>query len=306
MHKNVLISGASGLVGTRLTEMLMQKDYQISHLSRTNKDGEIPVFQWNVKKGTIDEHAMQGVDSIIHLAGAGIADKPWTAARKKEILESRTQSTELLYNALKERTHQVKTFVSASAIGYYGYSGSDKVFDEESEPADDFLADVVKQWEASVDKIASLGIRVVKVRIGILLSEKGGALAELVKPIKWGVGSPLGSGTQYMSWIHIDDVCQIFIKALEDEKINGAYNAVGPNPATNKEITEAIARVLKKPLWLPNVPSFILKLILGEMADLVIKGSKVSSLKIESTGFQFRFPEIDNALLNLLLKKENS
>jgi len=306
MHKNVLISGASGLVGTRLTEMLMQKDYQISHLSRTNKDGEIPVFQWNVKKGTIDEHAMQGVDSIIHLAGAGIADKPWTAARKKEILESRTQSTELLYNALKARTHQVKTFVSASAIGYYGYSGSGKVFDEESEPADDFLADVVKQWEASVDKIASLGIRVVKVRIGILLSEKGGALAELVKPIKWGVGSPLGSGTQYMSWIHIDDVCQIFIKALEDEKMNGAYNAVGPNPATNKEITEAIARVLKKPLWLPNVPSFILKLILGEMADLVIKGSKVSSLKIESTGFQFRFPEIENALLDLLLKKENS
>lgn len=302
MHKNVLITGASGLVGTRLTTMLTQKDYQISHLSRSSSTGPIRTFQWDVNGGTIENGALDEVDTIVHLAGAGIADKRWSASRKKEILESRTKSSELLFQNLKQNKHKVKTFVSASAIGIYGEGGPEQTFTEEDQPAEDFLADVVKQWEDSVSKIESLGIRVIKIRIGILLSEKGGALAEMVNPIKLGVGSPLGSGKQLISWIHIDDVCRIFMKAIEDELMTGAYNAVSPNAVTNKEMTEAIAKVLDKPLWAPHVPGFVLRLILGEMSDLVLKGSKVSSEKIQSSNFDFQFLDLKEALEDLLKK----
>lgn len=302
MHKNVLITGASGLVGTRLTSLLMQKGYQVSHLSRRSSSGPILTHQWSVVDGTMENSAIDGVDSIVHLAGAGIADKRWTSSRKREILESRTKSSELLYHTLKQNPNQVKTFVSASAIGIYGNGGAEKIFTEEDKPADDFLADVVRQWEESVDRIAGLGIRVVKIRIGILLSEKGGALAEMVKPIKWCVGSPLGSGKQILSWIHMDDVCRIFIKAIEDESMAGAYNAVSPIPASNKELTVAIAKALDKPLWAPNVPRFVLKLILGEMSELVLKGSHVSAHKIKNTGFEFEHTDLDDAIGKLLGK----
>lgn len=302
MHKNVLITGASGLVGTRLTTLLMQKGYQISHLSRSSSAGPIRTFLWDVNAGTIENGALDEVDTIIHLAGAGIADKRWSASRKKEILESRTKSTELLFQKLKQSKHNIKTFVSASAIGIYGEGGSERTFTEEDLPAHDFLAEVVRQWEDSVSQIESLGIRVVKIRIGILLSENGGALAEMVKPIKWGVGSPLGSGEQLMSWIHIDDACRIFIKGIEDESMKGVYNAVTPNPVSNKQLTKEIARVLNKPLWLPNVPGFVLKLVLGEMADLVLKGSKVSAGKIQDSNFDFQFLDLKEALEDLLKK----
>ncbi len=304
MHKNVLITGASGLVGTRLTNLLMQKGYQISHLSRKNRVGPITTHQWDVKKKKLDKEAINNADAIIHLAGAGIADKRWTDKRKKEILESRTNSTELLFEMLKSNPHNVKTFISASAIGIYGFAGEDKVFTEKSEPADDFLADVVKQWEASVDKMESLGIRVIKIRIGILLSTQGGALAEMMKPIKWGVGSPLGSGGQYMSWIHIDDVCRLFMQSIEEESMTGVYNAVAPHPVTNKELTKAIGKVLHKPIWLPNVPGFVLKIVLGEMADLVLKGSKVSANKIQEAKFSFSFSQLDDALEDLFTNKK--
>ncbi|MEQ8362306.1 MAG: TIGR01777 family oxidoreductase [Cyclobacteriaceae bacterium] len=303
MHKNVLITGASGLVGTRLTSLLKQKDYQVSHLSRSSSKGPIPTFVWDVQAGSIEDGAMNEVDTIVHLAGAGIADKRWSDSRKQEILESRTKSSELLYQTLKQSEHNVKTFVSASAIGIYGDAGPEKIFAEEDQPADDFLADVVKQWEHSVTQLESLGIRVVKIRIGILLSEKGGALAEMIKPIKWGVGSPLGSGKQLMSWIHIDDACQIFIKAIEDKSMQGVYNAVAPTPTTNQGMTVAIAKALGKPLWAPNVPGFVLKLILGEMSDLVLKGSHVSAKKIQSTGFDFEHPDLDRALEDLFRKE---
>src|SRR6185369_8414397 len=175
-------------------------------------------------------------------------------------------------------THPIKTFVSASAIGYYGFE-DDKVFIEEDKPGADFLAQVTWQWENEINKIIELGLRVVKIRIGIVLSKEGGALNEMAKPIKLGVGSPLGTGKQFLSWIHIDDLCQMFMKAIEDEKMNGAYNAT-TNWCTNEEMTRAIAIILKKPLWLPAVPSFVLKTILGEMANIVLNGSKVSSEKI--------------------------
>lgn len=305
MHKKVLITGGSGLVGSRLSVLLQQKGYQISHLSRTASEGEIPIYQWDVHKGKMDARALNEVETIVHLAGAGIADRPWSPERKKEILTSRVQSTQLLFSELKNRKNQVKTLVCASAIGYYGNSDSSETYSEESASADDFLADVVKQWEHAADQIRTLGVRVVKIRIGILLSPEGGALAELMRPIKWGIGSPLGSGRQLMSWIHIDDVCGIFIKAIEDESMEGAYNAVSPNPSSNAEVVKEIGRVLKKPIWLPNVPEFLLKLVLGEMADLVIKGARISADKVIHSGYQFEYPNLRPALSHLL-GKENA
>jgi uncharacterized protein (TIGR01777 family) len=218
-----------------------------------------------------------------------------------EILESRAKSTALLFNALKNQRHTVTTLITASAIGYYGFGLSEDVFTEESKPGSDFLAQVTKKWEEEVDKISSLGIRIVKLRIGIVLSEKGGALAEMVKPIKLGVGSALGTGKQYLTWIHLDDLCEMFIKAAEDQVMSGSYNAVGSEWVTNAEMTKAIAKVLKKPLWFPPVPGFVLKIVLGEMADMVLNGSKISSGKIQKTGFKFKFSKLDEALKDLLL-----
>jgi len=301
MSKKILITGASGLIGSRLTEMLLQKGYQVSHLGRTKKNGSVKSFVWDVDKGELDKEALAGVDTIIHLAGAGVADKRWNEKRKKEILESRTKSSALLYEILKKGNHSVKAVVSASAIGYYGFCLDERIFTEDSEPGTDYLAQVTKAWEASVDKISSLNIRVAKLRIGIVLSEKGGALAEMAKPVRFGVGAALGTGKQYLSWIHIDDLCAMFIKAVEDEHMHGAYNAVC-DWVTNEAMTKSIASVLKKPLLLPPVPGFMMKLIVGEMAVIVVNGSKVSSEKIRKTGFTFQYPELSVAL-NELLKR---
>lgn len=297
------MTGASGLVGKRLTGLLLQKGYQVSHLGRSKREGVVTSFVWDIDKGILDPQALDGVGAIIHLAGAGVADKRWTTPRKREILESRTKSTALLFKTLKNEEHTVTSFVSASAIGYYGFSLSDEVFTEESKPGSDYLAQVTRQWEEEVEKISSLSIRVVKLRIGIVLSEKGGALAEMVKPIKLGVGSPLGNGKQSLTWIHLDDLCEMFIKAVEDSSMNGTYNAVGPEWVTNAEMTKAIANVLNKPLWLPPIPGFVLKIVLGEMADLVIYGSKISPGKIQKTGFNFKFTKLEEALRDLLLKR---
>ncbi|MBX2965109.1 MAG: TIGR01777 family oxidoreductase [Cyclobacteriaceae bacterium] len=303
MPKRVLITGASGLVGTKLTEMLMQEGIDVIHLGRSAKKKQVPSFIWDIQHGVIDEEALKGVDAIVHLAGAGVADKRWTEKRKQEIRESRTRSTQLLVEQLKKTNHQVKTFVSASAIGYYGFEG-DEVCTEASKPGSDFLASVVKDWETEIDKVQELNIRTVKIRIGIVLSKRGGALAEMAKPVRWGVGAALGTGKQYMSWIHIEDLCRMFIYALRNEQLQGAYNGVGPYWVTNKELTTAIAKVLKKPLWLPPIPGFVLNLMLGEMADLVVKGSKVSGRKIVEVGFTYTHPNLEEALTSLLSNRK--
>ena len=302
MAKNILITGATGLVGSQLTELLLLKGYHVSHLGRTKGPGKVPSYVWNVDNGTIDKDAFQGVDTIIHLAGAGVADKRWTAARKKEILDSRINSTRLLFETLKKETHPVKSFISASAIGLYGFTTGEEVFTEDSKPGTDFLAQVTQQWEEEVDTISSLGIRVVKMRIGIVLSDKGGALPAMAKPIRFGVGASLGSGKQYLSWIHLDDLCAMFLKAVENETMKGAFNVVGPEWVTNQEMTKSIARVLSNPLWLPSIPTFVMKIIIGEMAVIVTNGSKVSSGKIQETGFKFQFTELTAALKDLLRK----
>lgn len=301
MVKKVLIAGGTGLIGSRLTELLTQKDFEVSHLGRRQRSGPVPSFVWNVEKGMIDPTALTRVDAIINLAGAGVADMRWTAARKREILDSRTQSTALLDRELKKGGHRITTFISASGIGYYGLTTGNAWVSEESPPGNDFLAQVVCRWENEAERIQSSGVRVVIMRTGIVLSEKGGALKSIAAPVKFGFGAALGDGKQYLSWIHIDDVCAMFIKALEDESIRGTFNAVGLQPVTNQELTSVIARILKRPLWLPAVPGFALKLFLGEMASMVIYGAKVSAGKIERTGFKFQYTEIGDALKNLLV-----
>lgn len=286
-------------MGNRLTELLLQKGYQVVHLGRGKKNGVVPSYLWDVNAGTIDAAALEGVEAVIHLAGAGVADKRWSGKRKEEILNSRTQSSRLLFNFLNNNSHSVKTFVSASAIGIYGVTDQHSIFTEDHPPAHDFLARVVRDWEEEVDQIASLGIRVSKLRIGMVLSDRGGALTKMVAFVRWGIGAPLGTGRQDVSWIHIDDLCAMFIHVIENEKCIGAYNAV-THWASNREVTEEIAKRLRRPLWLPAVPGFALKIILGEMADIVLGGSKVSSEKIRSKGFVFRFSDLGGALNDLL------
>jgi len=298
--KNILITGASGLIGRRLTELLHEKGHNIAHLSRTVRSGKARTFLWDIDKQKIDGESLLDTDAIVHLAGESIGTKPWTQARKNAILKSRTHSTWLLYEELKKGNHNVKTFVSASAIGYYGVEENDGLFDENDKQGNGFLAEVVHQWEEFADQISTLGIRVVKIRTGIVLSEKEGALKELKKPVQFFVGAQLGKGTQYLSWIHLDDLCSIYIKAIEDENMRGVYNAVASYPVTNKEFTHQLAKTLKRPIILPPIPSFILKLLLGEMAGLVLTGVKVSNQRIQMSGFKFQFDNLESALRDLL------
>ena len=297
--KTVLITGGSGLVGTHLSQLLTAKDYTVTHLSRNPTQKSYQTFYWDIKKGEIDDEAITSADAIIHLAGAGVSDKRWTESYKKEIYDSRIDSTRLLKEKVEKLNPKLKHFISASAIGYYGWDSGELVVDENSEKGPGFLADVVEGWEKEADTFKDIGVKVSKVRIGIVLSEKGGALVEMMKPIKLGVGAPLGSGRQYMSWIHLEDLCDIFTHLLEKGK-EGIFNGVSPSPVTNKEFTHAIASQLNKPLWLPNVPKFALRLIVGQMADILVGGNRVSSKNIKDTGFNFQFEVLENALRDLL------
>jgi uncharacterized protein (TIGR01777 family) len=299
MSTKILITGGTGLVGTRLSELLTQKEYEVVHLSRKPRpNAQYKTYTWDVMEGHIDKEALE-VDYIIHLAGAGVADKKWTDQRKELIYSSRIESTRLLFEKVREHGISLKGFISASAIGYYGFDTGDQLVDETTKPGSDFLANVVIDWEDAADSFAELKIPVAKVRIGIVFSENGGALPQLVGPIRFGAGAPIGSGKQYMSWIHIDDLCRIF-EHVVSQNLEGVFNGVGPQPATNKEVTKVAAAVLKKPLFLPNVPAFALKIAFGEMANIVLGGNKVASAKIEETGFQFEHPELKECLQDLL------
>ena len=264
----------------RLSEMLIDQGYEVAHLSRNpDKVSNYKTFKWDVKKGSIDESAITYADYIVHLTGASVAAEKWTEDRKKEIINSRVKSTELLYNCLKNLDHHVKGFISASAIGIYGDAG-DQLMSEESTTGDDFLAEVCKAWEASAWQMHSLDLRTVIMRLGIVLSTKGGALPQMAKPVKIGAGAPLGSGKQYMSWVHLDDACRLFIRAIEDTQFEGVYNAVAPHPVTNKEFTQELAEAMKRPLVLPKVPAFAINLMMGEMSEVVLTGQRVSANKV--------------------------
>lgn len=291
--KNILITGGSGLVGKKITQLLEKKGYEVAWLSRSPEKYKQKSFFWDVDRQTIDQKAIEWADAIIHLAGEGVADKRWTDSRKRAILESRTLSTQMLYNAIEKAASKPNVFISASAVGYYGFNTGDALQTEESEAGKDFLAQVVIAWENRVKMFDKAGLRTVLLRIGIVLDKNGGALKEMMKPP---VAAPLGSGAQWMSWIQIDDLARMFVFALEDEKVQGIYNAVGPKPATNAELTEKAAKKARKLFINFGVPGFGLKLALGEMAQMVLGGNKVSSKKIEQEGFNFRYPDLESAL----------
>jgi uncharacterized protein len=291
--KKILITGGSGLVGKKITALLERKGYEVAWLSRSPEKYKQRSFAWDVEKQTIDPEAFFWADGIIHLAGEGVADKRWTAARKKAILQSRTQSTLLLKQAIEKSEKKPEVFVSASAVGYYGFNTGDELMEEDGKAGNDFLAQVVMAWESEVEKIAAHGIRTVMLRIGIVLDNKGGALVEMLKPP---VAAPLGNGQQWMSWIAIDDLARMFLFAIEKEEMKGVYNAVGPNPATNAELTKAAAKKAGKFFVEIGVPGFALKIILGEMAQMVLGGNRVSAKKIRKAGFEFRYPVLEDAL----------
>jgi len=300
--KHILLTGGTGLIGGHLTEQLLERNWLVSHLSRSpGRDDRVKTFLWDVDRGEIDEHCIDGVDMVVHLAGAGIADKPWTDARKKEMTDSRSKSIGLIYKLLHVKKHQVKAIISASAIGYYGDRG-DELMTEDSLSSDDFMGKCCVEWENTVDEGAGLGMRIVKFRTGVVL-DKTGALAKMALPVKLFVGSPLGSGKQWIPWIHWQDVVDMYLLAIENENFTGVYNMAAPNPVTNKQLTKAVARQLHKPLWLPNVPAFFLKLLLGEMSTIVLGSTKVSAQKIEGAGFKFKYPFVEVALAEIYGRK---
>jgi len=253
----------------------------------------------------MDIKALQEADYIVHLAGAGVVAKKWTEAYKKEIVNSRTESGRLLVNALKNNTNTVKAVVSTSAIGWYGADIKNKEsFIETDEAHDDFLGQTCKLWEESIESVTALGKRLVKLRIGIVLSNDGGALAEFKKPLQFGMAAVLGNGKQMLSWIHIDDLCRLFIKAIEDENLHGSYNAVAPNPVSNKTLTITLAKKMNGRFYIPfPVPEFVIKLMLGKRSTEVLKSTTVSCKKITDTGFTFNFDTIDNAMEDLMKKR---
>jgi hypothetical protein len=292
--KNILITGGSGLVGKQLTSLLESKGYAVAWLSR--KPQQRTYFLWDVDKQELDPQALEWADAVVHLAGEGVAEKRWTAARKQAILRSRTESTALLHTAIEQATQKPSTFISASAVGFYGFDTCAALVDESSPSGKDFLAEVVLAWEKEVKKIESLPLRCVILRIGIILDAEGGALAEMLKPP---MAAPLGSGAQWMSWIHVEDLVRLFVFALEKTTLQGIYNAVGPHPATNQQLTKEAAAAKGKPYVGIGVPGFALKLVLGEMAAMVLGGNRVSSQKIQKAGFEFEFPELKQALKDI-------
>jgi len=297
----VLIAGGTGLLGQRLSQLLRERKYEVSHLSRRPQpEATFPTFQWDVGKGILRQEAIEKADYIINLAGAGIADKPWSTARKKIIIDSRVKSTLLLKAAIEKRQEPPKAYIAASAIGYYG-NRQDETMDENALPGSmGFLPESVRIWEDSISQISSLGLRTVIIRIGIVLSTRGGALEKMMLPFRFFLALYFGNGQQWYSWIHIEDLCRMFIEAIEDTKMEGIYNGVAPNPVRNKELVSTIKEVRGKPALLFPSPSFLLRAAMGEMAEMILDGTKVSCSKMEDKGFTFKFPELSQALKDLL------
>ena len=296
----ILISGASGLVGQKLVPMLLDAEYRVITLGRSER-GQFPCdhVSWNqLKSGECV--ALEHVTHIVHLAGSNIGSKRWTDDNKTEFINSRVDSAALLRQVFTNHKHELSSYISASATGYYGLKTTEKIYVEQSANGSDFAADLCEKWEASADAFESISKRVLKLRIGIVLSPKGGALKKMIGTTRLGVGSALGSGKQWFPWIHIDDLAKVIFFSIENETVEGVYNAVAPEHATNRDVNKALAAAMNKPFWAPNVPSFLLKRMFGEMSEILLGGSRISSQKILDTGFSFDHPVLKTALKNLV------
>ncbi len=294
----ILVSGASGLVGTHLVPTLLAKGNQVYKLVRRAPRG-IDEIEWDAEKGFADEERLENFDAVVHLAGDNVASENWSEDKKRRIRESRTVGTRILVDALKRRIVPPKHFISASAIGFYG-SGGGEIFNETSAAGSGFLPEVCREWEAESSKAANFGARIVLLRIGVVLAKDGGALAKMLTPFKFGVGGATGSGKQWMSWIAIDDLVKIFNFALENVEISGAVNAVAPNAVTNAEFTATLGKVISRPTFL-STPEFAIKLLFGEMGEtLLLEGARVYPQRLVDAKFTFDYPNLEAAMRHVL------
>lgn len=302
MAKNVLLTGGTGFIGKHLTDVLIDSGFTVSVLSRSNRKNtpSITYYNWNLKNNFIDKEAILNADYIVHLAGAGIVEKRWTRRRKRVILESRVKPIDLIFSILEENNKTLDAFVSASAVGIYGAVTSHKICNETTSPANDFLGQTCQKWESAVDKIGNLEIRTVKVRTGIVFGKDEGFLKKIVPSFKSGFGTVLGTGKQYLPWIHVEDLCRIYLKAIADEHMEGPYNACITDNTTNAGFSKTLANLFGYAIWLPKVPVFALKFVLGEMSKAVLKGQRVSSEKIQKEGFEFEFTDLERTLVHCL------
>jgi hypothetical protein len=301
MKHSVLITGGSGLVGRYLSSILLSEGHSVAHLSRnSNSFGKIRVYRWDPCRGILDSSIFGGISVVVHLAGANIGEKRWSAQRKKEILESRTESARLIRRVVTEKGIALKAFISASATGYYGSFSSERIFTEEDPPANDFLGTVCREWEEEAGLFAQSGIRTVKIRSGVVLEKNDSALKKMLIPSRFGFLVRTGSGRQYMPWIHIHDIAAIYLRAIVDETMSGSYNAVSPGHVTHSEFISTLAGLIGRPVFPVAAPAFLVKSVLGEMADVVLCGSRVSSARIQAAGYDFRFPGLREALSDVL------
>ena len=298
MAKNVLLTGGTGFIGKHLTDVLIENGFTVSVLSRSSRKNtsSITYYKWNLKDDFIEKDAILNADYVIHLAGEGIVEKRWTKRRKKAILDSRVKPIDLIFSILKENNKTLDAFISASAVGIYGAVTSQEICTENTPPANDFLGMTCQKWEAAADQITSLGIRTVKIRTGIVLGKGEGFLKKITPGFKAGFGAILGSGKQYIPWIHVEDLCQIYLKAIVDTEMQGAYNATITDNTTNATLSRILAHLYGYSIWLPNIPAFLIKLGLGEMSIAVLEGQRISSEKIQKAGFEFQYKDIEATL----------
>ena len=302
MAKNILLTGGTGFIGKHLTDLLIDSGFEVSILSRSDRKNtsSITYYKWDLTRNYIDEEAITKADYIIHLSGEGIVEKRWTKKRKQEILESRTQPIDLIFSVLEKTNKKPDAFVSASAVGIYGAYTNENICTENTTPANDFLGITCQEWEKAVDKINALNIRTVKIRTGIVLGKDEGFLKKIVPSFKSGFGAILGTGKQYVPWIHIMDLCNIYLKAIVDEQMHGPYNSCVTDNTTNASLSKTLANLFGYKIWLPKAPAFVLKIVLGEMSVAVLEGQRVSSEKIKKMGFDFQFTDLETALASCL------
>lgn len=302
--KTILITGGSGMVSRQLSQLLIGKGYRVIWLSRERYvKANIPRYRWDYRKGEIDTEAVEQADVIVHLAGSNLGEGSWTRVKKQKIVESRVQTAKLLLDTVKGMDKKPEAFISASAIGFYGQETGGRIFTEEDDPAgSDFLSRTCRKWEAGAFRFRDeLGMRTVVLRTGFVISKNSEAFAKMMLPTRFGLGAPLGSGRQYLGWIHIDDLCLLYLKAIEDALMQGVYNAVAPDFTTNAGFMRTLAKEMKRPFFMPPIPAFLLRLFMGQAVDIVLYGSRVSSQKIDDTGYEFIYPTLKEAIKTTLL-----